>query len=85
MLSKVLETSPLVNKVEVGWTLVSLNDFDVVDLDGYSVTKVLMSRADNPQRKLTFRRAPSDASSPVRSAASPRHWRRCRRVPRRTP
>ena len=35
VLSKVLETSPLVNKVEVGWTLVSLNDFDVVDLDGY--------------------------------------------------
>ena len=32
----------------------SLNDFDVVDLDGWSVTKILQSRADNPQRKLIF-------------------------------
>ena len=61
---KVLDSSPLLNKVQVGWTLVSLNDFDVVDLDGWSVTKVLQSRADNPQRKLTFRRVPSDAEQP---------------------
>ena len=41
VISKVLETSPLVDKVQVGWTLVSINDFDVVDLDGWSVTKIL--------------------------------------------
>ena len=65
VIKKVLDSSPLLNKVQVGWTLVSLNAFDVVDLDGWAVTKVLQSRADNPQRKLIFRRAPSgDAEQP---------------------
>ena len=52
-LSKVLATSPLVDKVLVGWTLVSVNGEDVEMLDGWQTTRLLQAQAA-AGRKLSF-------------------------------
>ena len=52
-LSKVLATSPLVDKVQVGWTLVSVNGEDVEMLDGWQTTRLLQAQAA-AGRKLSF-------------------------------
>ena len=52
-LSKVLTTSPLVDKVQVGWTLVSVNGEDVEMLDGWQTTRLLQAQAA-AGRKLSF-------------------------------
>ena len=53
MLAKIKDGSPLSNLVQVGWTLVAVNDVDVEDLDGRGVTMLLLERA-HEARRLTF-------------------------------
>ena len=52
-LAKIKDSSPLSNLVQVGWTLVAVNDVDVEDLDGRGVTMLLLERA-HEARRLTF-------------------------------
>ena len=52
-LAKIKGSSPLSNLVQVGWTLVAVNDVDVEDLDGRGVTMLLLERA-HEARRLTF-------------------------------
>ena len=52
-LAKIKDSSPLSNLVQVGWTLVAVNDVDVEDLDCRGVTMLLLERA-HEARRLTF-------------------------------
>ena len=52
-LAKIKDSSPLSNLVQVGWTLVAVNDVDVEDLDGRGLTMLLLERA-HEARRLTF-------------------------------
>ena len=55
MLSRIKDTSPLLNKVQVGWTLVSIDGEDVSRTNGWQVTKLLNSRIHDPDgRRLSF-------------------------------
>ena len=56
VVAKVRETSPLYDRVKVGWTLVAINGEDVSHLDGSRVTKLLKMNSHNPQgRRLEFK------------------------------
>ena len=48
MLSRIKDTSPLLNKVRAGWTLVSVDGEDVSRMNGWQVTKLLNSRVHDP-------------------------------------
>jgi len=63
VLAKVLETSPLRNKVQVGWTLVSVDGEDVEMLNGWQTTRLLQAQAA-AGRKLAF-------AVPARAADQP--------------
>jgi len=55
VLSRIKDTSPLLNKVQVGWTLVSIDGEDVSRMNGRQVTKLLTSRVHDPDgRRLSF-------------------------------
>ena len=55
VLSRIYDTSPLLNKVQVGWTLVSIDGEDVSRMNGWQVTKLLTSRVHDPDgRRLSF-------------------------------
>ena len=55
VLSRIKDTSPLLNKVRVGWTLVSIDGEDVSRMNGWQVTKLLTSRVHDPDgRRLSF-------------------------------
>ena len=55
VLSRIKDTSPLLNKVQVGWTLVSVDGEDVSRMNGWQVTKLLTSRVHDPDgRRLSF-------------------------------
>ncbi len=55
VLSRIYDTSPLLNKVQVGWTLVSVDGQDVSRMNGWQVTKLLTSRVHDPNgRRLSF-------------------------------
>ena len=75
-LSKVLATSPLVDKVQVGWTLVSVDGEDVEMLNGWQTTRLLQAQAA-AGRKLAFAVPARAADQPgplgrVAAALSPR-------------
>ena len=63
VLAKVLETSPLRDKVLVGWTLVSVDGEDVEMLNGWQTTRLLQAQAA-AGRKLAF-------AVPARAADQP--------------
>ena len=63
VLAKVLETSPLRNKVQVGWTLVSVDGEDVEMLNGWQTSRLLQAQAA-AGRKLAF-------AAPARAADQP--------------
>ena len=63
VLAKVLETSPLRDKVQVGWTLVSVDGEDVEMLNGWQTTRLLQAQAA-AGRKLAF-------AVPARAADQP--------------
>ena len=67
-LAKVKDTSPLLNSVQVGWTLVSLDDVEVADLDGWAVSKILQERAGDVTRLLEFRTSATGKESPAAPA-----------------
>ena len=50
------DSSPLLHKVQVGWTLVSVDGQDVSRMDGWAVTKVISARMHDPDgRWLKFK------------------------------
>ena len=56
VLSRVKDSSPLLNKVQVGWTLVSVDGQDVSRMDGWAVTKEISARMHDPDgRRLKFK------------------------------
>ena len=67
VISKIKDTSPLLGKVEIGWTLVSINSngsvLDVTGMDGFQTANLLGSRA-LVERKLQFKKTPA-AVAPV--------------------
>ena len=67
-IAKVKDTSPLLNSVQVGWTLVSLDDVEVADLDGWAVSKILQERAGDVTRLLEFRTSATGKESPAAPA-----------------
>ena len=76
VLAKVLETSPLRNKVQVGWTLVSVDGEDVEMLNGWQTSRLLQAQAA-AGRKLAFAAPARAADQPgplgrVAAALSPR-------------
>ena len=76
VLAKVLETSPLRDKVQVGWTLVSVDGEDVEMLNGWQTTRLLQAQAA-AGRKLAFAVPARAADQPgplgrVAAALSPR-------------
>ena len=81
VLSRVKDSSPLLNKVQVGWTLVSVDGQDVSRMDGWAVTKVISARVHDPDgRMLKFKTGenvaagkalPAKAAGEVLPAAEP--------------
>ena len=67
VISKIKDTSPLLGKVEIGWTLVSINSngsvLDVTGMDGFQTANLLGSRA-LVERKLQFKKTPA-AVAPI--------------------
>ena len=71
VLSRVKDSSPLLNKVQVGWTLVSVDGRDVSRMDGWAVTKEISARMHDPDGRMlkfkTGRRAAKPAAPAARS------------------
>ena len=63
-LAKIKDSSPLSNLVQVGWTLVAVNDVDVEDLDGWALTKLLQERAQEA-RRLLFQKPGQEEPEPI--------------------
>ena len=63
-LAKIKGSSPLGNLVQVGWTLVAVNDVDVSDMDGWALTKLLQERAQEA-RRLLFQKPGQEEPEPV--------------------
>ena len=63
-LAKIKGSSPLSNLVQVGWTLVAVNDVDVSDMDGWALTKLLQERAQEA-RRLLFQKPGQEEPEPV--------------------
>ena len=67
VISKIKDTSPLLGKVEIGWTLVSINSngsvLDVTGMTGFQTANLLGSRA-LVERKLQFKKTPA-AVAPI--------------------
>ena len=56
VLSRIKDSSPLLHKVQVGWTLVSVDGQDVSRMDGWAVTKEISARMHDPDgRRLKFK------------------------------
>ena len=81
VLSRIKDSSPLLNKVQVGWTLVSVDGRDVSRMDGWAVTKEISARMHDPDgRRLKFKTdeavaageaLPAKAAGEVLPAAEP--------------
>ena len=52
VLSRVKDSSPLLNKVQVGWTLAFVDGQDVRRMDGWAVTKVISARMHDPDGRM---------------------------------
>ena len=65
---RIKDDSPLLGRVELGWTLVSINSngsvLDTTTLDGAAVTNLLFARAE-VARKLQFQKTEIKVSAPV--------------------
>ena len=72
VLSRVKDSSPLLHKVQVGWTLVSVDGQDVSRMDGWAVTKVISARVHDPDgRMLKFKALPAaEPAAPATSMAA---------------
>jgi hypothetical protein len=68
VICRIKDESPLLGRVELGWTLVSINSngsvLDTTTLDGAAVTNLLFARAE-VARKLQFRKTEIKVSEPV--------------------
>ena len=60
VLSEIEDSSPLLNKVQVGWTLVKVDREDVSHMNGSQVATRLKMRSRNPRRHLEFKPASSN-------------------------
>ena len=52
VLSRVKDSSPLLHKVQVGWTLVGVDGQDVSRMDGWAVTKEISARMHDPDGRM---------------------------------
>ena len=73
VLSRIKDSSPLLNKVQVGWTLVDVDGQDVSRMDGWAVTKVISARMHDPDgRMLKFKTGEALPAAEPAAPASPR-------------
>ena len=85
VLSRVKDSSPLLHKVQVGWTLVSVDGQDVSRMDGWAATKVISARVHDPDgRMLKFKTGEALPAAPRARGARDEHGGRGRRARART-